>query len=64
MSDYEINEQDIEGTVKYLQIYHPENASREFAVEMLEYLKASFHRLALSDPNALDELYEAFLLKK
>lgn len=63
MSDYEITEQDIQSTIKYLQIYHPENANREFAVEMLEYLKASFHRLALSDPSALDELYEAFLAK-
>lgn len=60
MSDYEITEQDIESTIKYLQIFHPENANREFAIEMLEYLKASLHRLALSDPDALDNLYSSF----
>ena len=60
MSDYEITEQDIESTVKYLQIFHPENANREFAVEMLEYLKASVHRLALTNPEALDKLYKSF----
>ncbi len=60
MSDYEITEQDIESTVKYLQIFHPENASREFAIEMLEYLRASLHRLALTDPDTLDNLYSSF----
>ena len=60
MSDYEITEQDIESTVKYLRIFHPENANREFAVEMLEYLKAGYHRLAKTDPEALDQLYSEF----
>lgn len=60
MSDYEITEQDIESTIKYLQIFHPENANREFAIEMLEYLKASVHRLAVTNPDELDELYRSF----
>lgn len=60
MSDYEITEQDIEGMLKYLSVFHPENANREFAVEMLEYLKASYHRLATTNPDMLDKLYEAF----
>lgn len=60
MSDYEITEKDIESVVNYLKIFHPENANKEFATEMLEYLKASFHRLALTDPDALEELYKAF----
>jgi hypothetical protein len=60
MSDYEITEKDIESVVNYLKIFHPENANREFAVEMLEYLKTSFHRLALTDPDVLDELYTEF----
>ena len=60
MSDYQITEKDVEATVNYLRIFHPENANREFAVEMLEYLKASYHRLALTNPDALDELYDAY----
>jgi predicted RNA-binding protein (virulence factor B family) len=57
---YEITEQDIESMVDYLHIFHPENATREYAVEILEYLKASYHRLALTDPGALEDLYKAF----
>lgn len=61
---YEITEKDIESMVNYLRIFHPENANQEFATEMLEYLKASYHRLALTDPNALDGLYDAFEASK
>jgi hypothetical protein len=57
---YEITEQDIESMVHYLHIFHPEKATREYAIEMLEYLKASYHRLALTNPEALDALYKAF----
>ena len=64
MSDYEITEKDIEGMLKYLRVFHAENANREYAVEMLEYLKASYHRLALTDPEALEALYEAFQKSK
>lgn len=60
MSGYEITEEDIQGMLKYLKAFHPENANREFAEEMLRYLKAASRRLALTDPDALDELYEAF----
>ena len=52
MSDYQITEKDVEATVNYLRIFHPENANREFAVEMLEYLKASYKiwRMTMSRP--------------
>jgi len=61
---YEINEKDIASVVRYLAIFHPDNANREFAIEMLEYLKAGYHRLALTDPDALDDLYKAFASSK
>ncbi len=61
MSDYEITEKDIENTVKYLRIFHPENANKEFAVELLQYFKSAYHRLAVTDPDALEELYAAYL---
>ena len=64
MSDYEITEKDVEGMLKYLKVFHPENANREFAEEMLHYLKATYHRLALTDPDALNELYDEFTSKK
>jgi len=60
MSDYEITESDIEGMMHYLRVFHPENANEGYATEMLQYLKATFHRMALTDPDALDKLYESF----
>lgn len=64
MSDYKITEQDIEGMLNYLRVFHPENANRGFAVEILHYMKASYRRMALTDPDALDDLYEAFQKSK
>lgn len=61
---YKITEKDIESMVNYLRIFHPENADREYAIEMLEYLKASYHRLAFTSPEALDNLYVAFKKSK
>ena len=58
--EYEISNKDIESMVNYLRIFHPKNATKDYAVEMLEYLKASYHRLASTDPDALEELYSAF----
>lgn len=59
---YKITEQDIEGTMKYLQIFHPKHATKDDAIELLEYMKVTVHRLAVTDPEALEELYQA--LKK
>lgn len=60
MSDYKITEQDIAGMLNYLRVFHPENANRDFAVEILHYMKAGYRRIALTDPDALDSLYVEF----
>lgn len=64
MSGYKITEEDIQGMLKYLQVFHPDNANRNYAEEILEYMKAGYHRLALTNPDALDKLYEAFQKSK
>lgn len=64
MSGYEITEEDIQGMLKYLKAFHSENANREFAEEMLRYLKAASRRLAFTDPDALEELYNEFTSEK
>ncbi len=58
--EYHITEKDIEGMLQYLKIFHPERANREDAKEILEYMKASYHRLAMTDPEALNKLLEEF----
>lgn len=60
MSDYKITEKDVDSTVNYLRIFHPENANREYALELLEYFKASARRMAFTSPDALNDLYASF----
>lgn len=64
MEHYKITEDDIQGMLHYLKVFHPENANREYAVELLEYMKSAYQRLALTSPNVLDDLYEAFQKSK
>ena len=64
MGGYEITEKDVQGTLKYLEVFHPENANRKFAEEILRYFKVASRRMALTDPDALDELYDEFTSKR
>lgn len=58
MSDYVITDEDVDAVVRYLEIFHPENADREFALFMLESTKTAIHKIAIENPDALEELYE------
>lgn len=58
MSDYVITDEDIDAVVRYLEIFHPENANREFASFMLESAKSAIHRIATDNPDDIEALYE------
>ena len=58
MSDYVITEENIDAVVRYLEIFHPENANREFARYMLESTKSALHKIALDNPDDIETLYE------
>jgi hypothetical protein len=62
--EYQISGKDIEGMLNYLKIFHPEKATRNYAEEILEYLKAGYHRMAFTNPDALEDLYQAFQQSK
>ncbi len=64
MSDYTITNKDVASVVKYLHIFHPDKANEAYAVALLEYLQASYHRMAVSDPDALEDLLKAFEASK
>jgi hypothetical protein len=64
MSNYKITEQDIEGTLAYLRLYHPVQATREEAISYLEYYKAFYRDVALDNPSKLDKIFEAFQKSK
>lgn len=57
---YDINDKDIESMVNYLRIFQPEDATREFAVEFLKYLKLGVRRTGFTDPDELHKQLEAF----
>lgn len=58
MSDYVITEENIDAVVRYLEIFHPENANKDFALFMLESAKSAFHKIAIDNPDDIEALYE------
>ena len=64
MAGYTVTKKDTEMMLHYLSIFHPENANEPFARELLYYMKATYRRLALSDPDALEQIYESFAKQK
>lgn len=56
--DYELNEADIESTIRFLNIQDPENANRETAIEFLEYMRLAAHKYAHDEPQKLELMYE------
>jgi hypothetical protein len=59
MSDYEINEKDIETVLRYLKIHNPENADRDYAVQLLEAMQDTAHNIVQSGVFTDDELLGA-----
>ena len=46
MSDYQITKTDIYGMMRYLEVYHPDRANRDYALALLEYTKSALHEIA------------------
>lgn len=53
---YEINEKDIESTLRWLKVNDPKNATREQAEALLKDLKEGFHSMAHNNPDLLNQL--------
>ena len=51
VKDYKISEKDIESVIRFLKLTDPEHATREMAIQILETMQATFHRMAHDDPN-------------
>lgn len=58
MSNYEINEKDIDSVINYLRINDPENATPEKAIAFLEELQSGLHMLEHTNPDLLDKIYD------
>ena len=59
MSDYEINEEDIKAVLRYLKIHNPENADRDYAVQLLEAMQDTAHNIVQSGIFTDEELLSA-----
>lgn len=58
---YDINEKDIDGTIRFLELNDPENATPERAIDFLAYLKSNLRDDAQTDLGAnLIDLYKEF----
>jgi cytochrome oxidase Cu insertion factor (SCO1/SenC/PrrC family) len=55
---YELNEKDIDATIRYLKTVDPDNATPERAIEYLEMLQAGYHTLAHTQPDVLEKVYQ------
>lgn len=64
MAGYTVTKKDTEMMLHYLSIFHPENANEPFARELLYYMRAVYRRMALTDPDALSEMYDSYLVSR
>jgi len=54
---YEINEQDIDSVLRFLELHDPEHATPEMAIAILEHMQSAFHTMSHDDPEMLDKIY-------
>ena len=60
MSLYTISDEDIDAVVRYLAIFHPENATAEYARAMLTSFQDALKQLAANSPDDIEKLYLAY----
>lgn len=60
MQDDEQAKMDIEAVYRYLKIYHPDKADRNYAAAFLDFIQTKIHELAINDPDELEMLYDMF----
>jgi len=61
--DYELNEPDIESTMRFLRTHDPDNANRDTAIEFLEYMRLAAHKYAHDQPQNLEKMYKELKAK-
>ena len=58
-ADYELNEADVEKMIKHLKLVYPEDTiTPEMAIEELEKMYTSFHKLLHTNPELLEKWYK------
>jgi cytochrome oxidase Cu insertion factor (SCO1/SenC/PrrC family) len=62
--EYELNEKDIDSTIRYLKTIDPDNATPEMAIAFLEELHVNIHILSHENPELLAKIYKDVKGKK
>lgn len=64
MSGYQISDEDVEATVRYMKIYHPEKSDPDYCRQMLEAFQAGLiaglREIAISKPDDIEVLFEQY----
>ena len=64
MSGYKFSDEDVDGAVRYMKIFHPEKANPVYCRAMLEAFQAGvilgLRQIALNNPDDIEELYEKY----
>lgn len=64
MSGYHISDEDVDGVVRYMKIFHPEKADRAYCRAMLETVQsgviAGLRKIAITNPDEIEALYEKY----
>ncbi|MCY3853651.1 MAG: hypothetical protein OXF77_00035 [Thaumarchaeota archaeon] len=64
MNGYKITEKDIQTVINFLKREDPNNANRQYALEVLEILHATIKTAVSNDPDFAEELYKALKQKQ
>ncbi|MEK7603394.1 MAG: hypothetical protein AAB459_04105 [Patescibacteria group bacterium] len=58
------DESDIDGVLKYMTIFHPEKANREYCNALLEYWEMTLKHIAINNPDNIGIILEKFEASK
>lgn len=57
--EYHINEEDIQTIIRYQKIHDPENADRDYAIQLIESMQSFGSELARSDEALAEAIQKA-----
>lgn len=61
---YHTNEEDIQAIIRYLKIHDPENADRDYAIQLIEAMQEFGSEIARSDASLAEAIRIALQNKK
>lgn len=63
-NEYRINEEDIRAIIRYQKIHDPENADRDYAIQLIEAMQEFGGEIARSDEGLAEAIRKANAKKK